>query len=137
MITVVLTEEGTLDVDVPGPLEEGAEGLTIPRSNPTNFLFKNESSEDRRLSVDLGIDDDGFRDMSCTPLVEETGSQVLTITVGRPSFAAEGVENGPTGDDEHYWIFVPGVDTAKVPLLVPCGTLYHYRTRTTHPPDWK
>ncbi len=120
VITMVLQPDGTLDVDVPGPLEEGAEGLTIPRSNPTNFIFKNETDEDRRLSADFGVDDDGFRDMECTPLVEETGSQVLTLTVGQPSFAATGVENGPAGPvDGEYWIFVPGVDEAKVRLLVP------------------
>ncbi len=119
VVTIVLTPEGELAFDVPGATEENPAGITIPRSNPTNFIFKNEFDDDRRLSVDFGIDDDGFRDMECTPLVEETGSQVLTLTVGRPSFAAMGVENGSTDDAGDYWFFVPGVDTAKLRLLVP------------------
>ncbi|MEM1333519.1 MAG: hypothetical protein AAGG08_08690 [Actinomycetota bacterium] len=118
-VTVLLTEDGLLELDVPGPLEDGAQGLTIPRSNPTNIIFKNESGDDVRLSADLGVDDDEFRDMECTPLVEETGSQVLTLTVGKASFAAEGVTNGPTADAADYWLFVPGVDTAKLRLIVP------------------
>ena len=120
VVTMVLTDDGTLELDVPGPLEQGAQGLTIPRSNPTNIIFKNESGEERRLSVDFGVDDDGHRDMECTPLVEETGSQVLTLTVGQPSFAATGVEYAPSGTvDGEYWMFVPGEPDAKVRLLVP------------------
>ena len=86
------------------------------------FFFYQQDTADpnqRLRVVDFGIDDDGFRDMECTPLVEETGSQVLTLTVGRPSFAAMGVENGSTDDAGDYWFFVPGVDTAKLRLLVP------------------
>ncbi|MEL6890051.1 MAG: hypothetical protein AAFP84_00525 [Actinomycetota bacterium] len=117
--TIVLQENGELAFDVPGPAEVNPDGLTIPRSNPTNFIFRNETDEERRLSADLGIDDDGFRDMACTPLVEDDGSQVLTLTVGKPSFAAEGVTSGPTEDAEDYWFFIPGVETAKLRLIVP------------------
>lgn len=121
VVTIVLQADGQLAFDVPGPTEENPQGITIPRSNPTNFIFRNEAGdgEERRLSVDFGIDDDEHRDMECTPLTEDDGSQLLTLTVGQPSFAAEGVENGPTADATDYWFFVPGVDTAKLRLLVP------------------
>ncbi len=127
--TVVLSENGTLELDVPGPLEEGAQGMVIPRSNPTNVLFRNESSDDRRLSVDLG-DEDGDEDgdvdaddaghpiQQCTTLIEDGGAQILTLTVGQPSFAAAGVNNGIEGEGD-YWFFVPGVPEAKLRLIVP------------------
>ncbi len=122
---VSLGEDGTLDFDVPGPTEVGAPGMVIPRSNPTNVIFRNESSEHRRLSVDLGTqtievhdEETVVRHQLCTTWVEPGGAQLLTIEADLPSVAYEGEVN-PNGTDDGFWFFVPGVDTAKLELIVP------------------
>ena len=115
--TITLSEEGELSYDVPGPIEAGAEDLlTLPRSNPNNIIFVNESSEERRLSVDLGTRveelDEGEREVPnlvCTALVEEGGEQNITLTIGAPSITAE----------DGYFFFVPGVESARLNLYVP------------------
>ena len=115
--TINLSEEGELSYDVPGPIEAGAEDLlTLPRSNPNNIIFVNESSEERRLSVDLGTRveelDEGEREVPnlvCTTLVEEGGEQNITLTIGAPSITA----------DDGYFFFVPGVESARLNLYVP------------------
>lgn len=119
---VILQEDGTLAFDVPGPIEVGATGMAIPRSNPTNVIFRNESSEHRRLSLDLGTEenDDGELQphLICTTLIEEGAAQLITVTVGAPSISAtEPNANGPA-DEDGFWFFVPGVDTAKLELIV-------------------
>ena len=111
---ITLTESGTLDVNVVGPLEEGTDALTLPRSNPNNVIFINDSDEERRLSVDLTVppvdaaEDEGPL-LKCTTLVEPGGRQNITLTIGAPSFAA------PDG----YFFFVPGVESARLELIVP------------------
>ncbi|SRR6056297_980934 len=114
--TITLTDAGELVFDVNGPVEEGTDSLTLPRSNPNNVLFVNESDEDRRLSLDLGtrvVEEDGADEevpfLVCTALVEPDGEQNKTITIGAPSFAF------PDG----YSFFVPGVESARLELVVP------------------
>ena len=51
--TITLTDDGQLTYEVNGPAESPV--LTLPRSNPNNILFVNESDEDRRLSLDLDV----------------------------------------------------------------------------------
>jgi hypothetical protein len=110
---ITLTEAGELDFDVVGPVES-PDALTLPRSNPNNVIFINESDEDRRLSVDLTVpptaaaEDEGPL-LKCTTLVEPGGRQNITLTIGAPSFAA------PDG----YFFFVPGVESARLELIVP------------------
>ena len=128
---VLLDEAGTLDFDVPGPKEAGAVGMVIPRSNPTNVIFRNNSDEHRRLSLDLGIqiveiEHDGETEeveaphQMCTTLIEPGGAQLLTVKAGEPSFAYDNIEN-PNGADGAggFWFFVPGVDSAKLEVIVP------------------
>ncbi len=113
--TITLGDDGQLTYAVNGPIEEGAEGrLNLPRSNPNNVIFVNNSDEDRRLSVDLtvppsaAVQDVGPL-LQCTTLVEPGGRQNITLTIGAPSFAA------PDG----YFFFVPGVESARLELIVP------------------
>jgi hypothetical protein len=128
---VFLSESGELTFDVPGPIELGATGMVIPRSNPTNIIFRNQSNEHRRLSLDLGtqlveIEEGGETveveapNQLCTTLIEPGGAQLVTVNARVPSFANAGIENpnGPPGADG-YWFFVPGVDTAQLELIVP------------------
>lgn len=111
---ITLTEDGQLDLSVVGPLAEGTDALTLPRSNPNNVIFVNDSDEDRRLSVDLTVppaaaaQDEGPL-LKCTTLVEPGGRQNITLTIGAPSYAA------PDG----YFFFVPGVESARLDLIVP------------------
>lgn len=125
---VILQADGTFAFDVPGAIGEGVDGMTIPRSNPTNVIFRNESSEHRRLSLDLGTEENEEGEAQphqiCTTLIEEGAAQLLTLTIGAPSISApEPNTNGPVdgADDQRdgFWFFVPGVDTAKLELIVP------------------
>ena len=132
---VFLTGDGTMKFDVPGPVEDGPAGMVIPRSNPTNVIFRNESDEHRRLSLDFGTEtievggeEVEARHQICTTLIEPGGAQLLTVEADQPTFAFDGQinPNGP-GDLEGteeiegdgYWFYVPGVDTAKLELIVP------------------
>lgn len=111
---ITLDDAGNLTVNVPGPLPEGSDALTLPRSNPNNVIFVNDSDEERRLSVDLTVpaadaaEDEGPL-LQCTTLVEPGGRQNITLTIGAPSIAA------PDG----YFFFVPGVESARLDLIVP------------------
>jgi hypothetical protein len=108
---ITLTEDGRLVYNVNGPAESDV--LTLPRSNPNNIVFVNESDEERRLSLDLGTrENDEGEDVPylvCTTLVEPDGKQNKTITIGAPSFAF------PDG----YTFFVPGVESARLEVVVP------------------
>jgi len=108
---ITLTEDGRLVYNVNGPAESDV--LTLPRSNPNNIVFVNESDEERRLSLDLGTreNDEGEEVpyLVCTTLVEPDGKQNKTITIGAPSFAF------PDG----YTFFVPGVESARLEVVVP------------------
>jgi hypothetical protein len=114
---ITLGEDGELTFSVNGPIEEGATALSLPRSNPNNVLFVNRSGEERRLSLDLGTrtitnedgEDEEIPYLVCTTLVEPDGQQNKTITIGAPSVVA------PDG----YFFFVPGVESARLELIVP------------------
>lgn len=114
---ITLEADGQLIYSVNGPIEEGAKALTLPRSNPSNVLFVNNSDHDRRLSLDLGThtitDDDGVDEevphLVCTALVKPGKQQNKTVTIGAPSIIA------PDG----YFFFVPGVESARIDLVVP------------------
>jgi len=114
---ITLTEAGELVATVPGSNGRAVDPVTFPRSNATNIIFRNDSSEPRRLSLDLGSieadatdeEAEGGRDQRCTTLVEDGGAQMLTISVAVPSTA---VEDG-------YHFFVPGVESADLELVVP------------------
>ncbi|WP_420451649.1 hypothetical protein [Ilumatobacter sp.] len=129
-IEIVLTSEGTLSYDLPGPVPDADTALTLQRSNATNIIFRNEYSEHARLSLDLGTttteveaEDGGesteleYRDQLCTTLIEEGGAQLLTIVVDQPS--ADFADDNPNGDGPGYWFFVPGVDSATLEVRVP------------------
>ncbi len=52
--TITLGSDGALTYSLNGPSATGAAGITLPRSNPNNVLFRNQSGEARRLSASLG-----------------------------------------------------------------------------------
>lgn len=114
--TITLGDDGVLHLSTPGGVGDGPTQLQLPRSNPSNIIFVNESSEQRRLSLDLGltevVTEEGatgyIEDVTCTTLVEQDGEQLLTVTVYIPSAA----------QDDGYRFFVPGVETAELLLVV-------------------
>ena len=53
--TITLTESGELTYDVPGALVTGSDVMDLPRSNPNNIVFRNDSGKKHRLTVDLGL----------------------------------------------------------------------------------
>lgn len=115
---VILREDGTLvakNLGVTGDQDT----VVVTRASPTNVLFRNESSEERRLVLDLGtrpeLDADGEEivdrqvpDQRCTALVEEGGTQLLSFSILTASSVA----------DTPYAFTVPGVDTARVEVMV-------------------
>lgn len=116
---IKLTAEGELVATVPGSSGQFIDPINFPRSNPSNIIFSNESSEPRRLTLDLGPVEEGSEeeqegeshaenDQTCTTLVEDGGEQLLTVTIGVPSLAV------PDG----YHFFVPGVESAELELVV-------------------
>ncbi|MGI9644046.1 MAG: hypothetical protein ACR2O6_01890 [Ilumatobacteraceae bacterium] len=114
---VTLDDDG-LTATVVGSNGDPVDPVVFPRSNPSNILFTNRTSEPRRLSLDLGpaevTEDAGGeggaeRFQTCTTLVEEDSQFLLTVTVGVPSIAVEG----------GYHFFVPGVDGAELEVDVP------------------
>ena len=100
-----------LEIDEVG--DDGQVGtLTLPRGNPTNVMFLNESDDYARLVLELHPAEDSTGDERvCTTLVEEGGRQILTVEFDRPSFAleAEGV---------NYEFVVAGTE-ASAEVVVP------------------
>ena len=107
--TITLTADEQLTYTVPG-YDGGTATLNLPRSTANNILFRNESDEHRRLSIDTAgataVED---KQVVCTALVEHGGMQMLTVRFDKPDFASE---NG-------YQFTVPGVDEAVLPVVVP------------------
>ena len=94
--------------------------FVVTRANPTNIRFVNDSSEDRRLVLDLGskpaLDADGnaiegtrVPNQICTALVEDGGSQFLSFSIPVASEYS----------DQPYRFMVPGVEGAEVAVEVP------------------
>ena len=115
-VSITLLGDGTLDYDVPGPLEVGGDALVLPRSNATNVLFRNEFDAEVRLSAFFGTEvrevegeETETPRMACTSLVEDGGAQMLTLIFPEPSIAS------PDG----FRFFVPGVESASLELVVP------------------
>jgi hypothetical protein len=93
---------------VPG-FNDSVSRVTLPRSNPNNVLFRNESDHERRLVINVGPFGDAESKTLCTALVEPGAVQLLTVLFDKPSFAVEG----------GHQFRVPGVDTAVLEVVVP------------------
>ncbi|MFT7503402.1 MAG: hypothetical protein ACI91Q_002213 [Gammaproteobacteria bacterium] len=130
--TILLTAAGNLEFDLPGPIVEGADAISLRRSNPNNIVFRNDSGEARRLTLDIGpapeaeeaapADEEGHgadeshgeksgRNLTCTSLVGDGGAQLITVTFDEPSFAY-------ADDAEAFRFYVPGTD-AELDVVVP------------------
>ncbi len=111
-VAAEITYDGSaLTADVPG-YDGEFDALTLPRSNPSNLIFINESGEHARLVIEMHPEPvDGelvAAERLCTSLVEEGGQQFLTVEFDRPSIAVE----------EGYELIVAGSD-ASLEVVVP------------------
>lgn len=71
------------------------DSLTVPRSTPTNVLFRNTAEDAARLVIEMhpstDIDDNPLGpERLCTALVDEGSVQLLTVEFTQPSWAVEG-----------------------------------------------
>lgn len=103
-----------LEIEASGQ-NDAYDTLTLPRSNPNNVLFHNDSDHEARLVIDLfpAEDADGEPigpERVCTTLVEEGGTQFVTVVFDRPSYAL--------ADGDVYAFTVAGTD-ASVEVVVP------------------
>lgn len=113
---VTLADDDTLSAIALG-LPTPSSSIVITRNNPTNILFHNNSSHERRLVLNAGTRLSDPSDTTsevvpaqyCTALVEEGGTQMLTFTIADTSAAV----------DEPMSFTVPGVDSAVVEVVVP------------------
>jgi hypothetical protein len=90
--------------------------LNFQRSNPTNIVFRNKTSEERRLLVLAGseaIDVGGesvLRPIEyCTYLIGEDQENLVTVTFPKSSLYGDG----------EFYAEVPGVEGARVEIVVP------------------
>mgnify|MGYP003337744210 CR=1 FL=1 len=113
--TIVL-KDGTLHAEVDG--YSGAQSsITLQRGNASTILFINRDAEPHRMVVSYGkvVEDLGggvqreTKLESCTSKVAKDGQQAVQVRVPKPSWAS----------DEPYSITVPGVEGAKVDVVVP------------------
>ncbi len=112
-VTAAITfENDDLRAEVPGYGDDFAQ-LTLPRSNPSNVLFHNESDEAARLVLELhpAVDDNGVPlgpERVCTALTEPGGTQLLTVVIDRPSITVEeGFAFTVAGSDAELGVVVP------------------------------
>jgi hypothetical protein len=111
-----LTESGALELDQIGGFEGGGV-LTVDRGNPVTVVFKNDLEGEHRLTVFAGSETvnvngtDRVEDLLfCTQAIEEGKLQALTFRMPKPSFDGEGGS---------YYAEVPGVEGARIEIVVP------------------
>jgi hypothetical protein len=119
--TFTLTADGQLDLRQLGGSLPDATTLLIDKGNPVTFLFKNDMpGPKRRLTVFAGkyphVDENGaivpnaFDTVKyCTQAIAEGDTAFLSLTMDKPSAASS----------EPFYAEVPGVDGAKVEIVVP------------------
>lgn len=111
-VAAELTFDGsTLTADATG-FDGDFDALTLPRSNPSNVIFRNESDHHARLVIEMHpavVDGElSGPERLCTALVDEGGAQLLTIVFDRPSIAVEdGYEFIVAGSDATLEVVVP------------------------------
>lgn len=122
----VIYQNGELSVQIQG-LKNDQKTLSVPRSTPTNIIFRNATEGKFRLVAKLGPEksatekaatgetgsgDEG-KDKShsneiCTQLVETGAEQGLTLNFAKPSSAQNA-----------YYLYIAGVEDKRIELVVP------------------
>ena len=114
-LAAVIHFDGTeLRADVPG-FDGEFSALTLPRANPSNIMFRNDSGHAARLVIDTHNDPEAAvagPARYCTALAEDGGVQFLTLVLGQNTVAVQAA--GADG----YAFRVPGTD-ATLEVVVP------------------
>jgi hypothetical protein len=119
----IILENGQLRAEVIG-IQGPQMTITLPRSNPSNILFRNLDEGTFRLTADLGTFDTGNEidgepvlepKLTCTQLVERDGVQLLTLTMTKPSPR----ENVGSESKTPFTLYVPGLDQNRIEIFVP------------------
>ncbi len=88
------------------------DAITIPRSSPSNIIFRNFDSGRYRLVAHLGTKQvtEGVVEevVACTQLIKSGAEQLLTLSIPKSSVA-----NGP------YSLSIAGIDDQSIDLVVP------------------
>ena len=116
---VITLEDGKLTAHQIG--RDGAlTTITLPRANPSNIMFKNKDPQDVRLVAHLGefsSDVNGTtvvqKPVACTTLVEDGGSQLMTLRIAQSSVALN------QKDGVNYYLAVPGLESSTIVIEVP------------------
>src|SRR5690606_2770758 len=93
--TITLDSEGRLTAAVDG-LGDGLEKISIPKSNPSNVIFENESGDDRRLVLELGEPESGGEGETAGTSADE-GAGAEEATDGDTSGAGGGSDESGSG----------------------------------------
>ena len=104
---------GQLTARVVG-FSEPQKSITVPRSTPTNFIFRNLGTDEFRLVADLGEKSNSGtyggteKILICTQMTVAGGEQELTLQIEKPS---------STGYS--YNLTVAGVEGQRIEVVVP------------------
>jgi hypothetical protein len=92
-------------------IEGNQETLTIPRSNPSNLLFRNKTEGEFRLVAHLGeraVTEGVVEKIEvCTQLISAGAEQLLTLTIPKPAA------------DKPYTLEIAGVEGQSIEVVVP------------------
>ena len=103
--------DGKLVASVQG-IAGNQETITIPRSNPTNIVFRNKTDGEYRLVASLGskVVTDGVREdvVQCTQLIEQGFEQLLILNIPKPAEAGK-----------PFTLTVPGLAGQSIEVIVP------------------
>ena len=119
LAATITLENGQLRGQVTGA--DHLDAVTLPRSTDSFIKFRNLDDGKYRLVVNLGkevvdpkADTPTYREVKeCTQAIGEGGSQFIIIKAVLPSPGPDAPE------DEQFNFTVPGVDTAKLGIVVP------------------
>ncbi|MEY2753842.1 MAG: hypothetical protein RJB65_200 [Actinomycetota bacterium] len=112
--TVKITSDDRLVAFINGAPAVEYHELTVARASNVNVLFRNESSEPRRLTARLGTfaaadGTAGSENADCTTAVDPGKELIFTFRVSKPALASS----------TPYSLFAPGLEGQEIKLLVP------------------
>ena len=103
--------DGKLVASVQG-IAGNQETITIPRSNPTNIVFRNKTDGEYRLVASLvsKVVTDGVKEdvVQCTQLIEQGFEQLLILNIPKPAEAGK-----------PFTLTVPGLAGQSIEVIVP------------------
>ncbi|MEY3977248.1 MAG: hypothetical protein RLZZ284_104 [Actinomycetota bacterium] len=124
VVAIIELRDGKLTAEVTG-FATPQQSVSVPRSNPVTFIFRNFDDAERRMVAYLGsaaaatpaegeMDaKHGEKNETCTQLIPQGAEQALTITYNKPSIAQVAAE------DEPFTLTVAGLEGQAIEVVVP------------------